>query len=334
MIVLSHRGYWKAPAERNTEAAFRRSFALGFGTETDVRDAAGTLVISHDPPAGGEMTLDALLALRAEYAGPGRPLPLALNVKSDGLYPQLKAALDRHAVPPGAHFVFDMSVPDALGYLRHGVRAFTRQSEYEPDPAFYDRAAGVWVDCFHGDWVDAATIARHLDAGKQVCLVSPDLHKRPAADEWARLAAMPVAARAGVMICTDDPEGAAAAFAAAGPGNAPAGPPAPVIRSYKLADMTRGWFVGDFAPTLLRTGLFEVACQHYRAGDHEARHTHRVATEITLIAVGRARMDGVEYAAGDIVVIPPGGATDFRAVEDTTTVVVKVPSVRGDKYPA
>ena len=59
-----------------------------------------------------------------------------------------------------------------------------------------------------------------------------------------------------------------------------------------------------------------------------------MAREITLIASGRATMNGIEYVAGDIVEIPPGEATDFRAIEDTVTMVVKVPSVAGDKYPA
>lgn len=213
MIVLSHRGYWKEAAEKNREVAFRRSFELGFGTETDIRDAGGRLVISHDPPAGGELTLDELLQIRGEYVRPDRPLPLALNVKADGLYPMLQQTLQRHGLPSEHYFVFDMSVPDALGYLKHGLRAFTRQSELETSPSFYEQAAGVWVDCFYGDWVDEATLARHLDAGKQVALVSPDLHKRAYEAEWSRLAAMSVSRREGIMICTDDPERARQVFA-------------------------------------------------------------------------------------------------------------------------
>ena len=38
MQVISHRGYWKAASEKNTQTAFKRSFSLGYGTETDVRD--------------------------------------------------------------------------------------------------------------------------------------------------------------------------------------------------------------------------------------------------------------------------------------------------------
>lgn len=48
MIVLSHRGYWKNSLEKNKFVAFERSFSMGFGTETDIRDFNGELVISHD----------------------------------------------------------------------------------------------------------------------------------------------------------------------------------------------------------------------------------------------------------------------------------------------
>jgi len=105
------------------------------------------------------------------------------------------------------------------------------------------------------------------------------------------------------------------------------------VQDQKLKDMVRGWFVGGFEPTAFHTNACEVACKIYSAGDSEGRHYHKISTEITLIVTGRVRMNGVERNAGDIVLIPPFEATDFEAVEDTTTVVVKVPSSTDDKYP-
>lgn len=99
-----------------------------------------------------------------------------------------------------------------------------------------------------------------------------------------------------------------------------------------LADMVGGWIVGDFEPACIRSTACEVACKHYAAGAVEAAHVHRIATELTLIASGRATMNGRTYGAGDIIVLEPGEATDFRTLEPTTTVVVKMPSVAGDKY--
>ena len=48
MEIISHRGYWFKNSEKNSDLAFRRSFSLSFGTETDIRDFDGELVISHD----------------------------------------------------------------------------------------------------------------------------------------------------------------------------------------------------------------------------------------------------------------------------------------------
>lgn len=90
--------------------------------------------------------------------------------------------------------------------------------------------------------------------------------------------------------------------------------------------------MGDFEPVMLRSPGFEVAVQEYAAGDQEPWHMHKVATEMTVIVRGRVRMNGVEFRAGDIIVIQPGSGTDFEVIEDTVTTVVKIPSVRGDKY--
>ncbi|MDL2424711.1 phosphodiesterase, partial [Pseudomonas sp. BAgro211] len=91
--------------ERHLKIAFDRSFDLGFGTETDVRDVAGRLVISNDMPSGEEMSLDDLLRIMA-----GRNLPLAMNIKADGLCEPLKATFEAHG--HSNWFVFDMAVPD------------------------------------------------------------------------------------------------------------------------------------------------------------------------------------------------------------------------------
>src|SRR5262249_53276763 len=91
-------------------------------------------------------------------------------------------------------------------------------------------------------------------------------------------------------------------------------PPSPAQRGGMRMDrrdgMTGGWFVGDFEPTLYRTGEVEVAVKSYAAGDHEPRHHHRIATELTAIVAGRARMDGRELVPGDIVTLTPGQSSD------------------------
>ncbi|OGR64997.1 MAG: hypothetical protein A2X31_07500 [Elusimicrobia bacterium GWB2_63_22] len=106
------------------------------------------------------------------------------------------------------------------------------------------------------------------------------------------------------------------------------------MKTGKLAEMKGGWFVGDFDPVCLKAKEAEAACKYYKAGDKEGKHVHRIATEVTVIASGKVKMNGHLLGAGDIIVLSPGEASDFQAIEDTITMVVKFPSVMGDKYPA
>jgi quercetin dioxygenase-like cupin family protein len=94
----------------------------------------------------------------------------------------------------------------------------------------------------------------------------------------------------------------------------------------------RGWFVGQFEKAVFKTNACEVAYQENFAGEYCAPHTHRIATEINLITRGRVIMSGQEFGAGDIIIMEPGDVCECRYLEDTYTVVVKVPGVLDDKY--
>jgi len=103
------------------------------------------------------------------------------------------------------------------------------------------------------------------------------------------------------------------------------------LERHRLENFVRGWFVGNFQPTLMSSDAVEVGIKHYRAGDREAAHHHKVATELTAVVSGRVRMSGEEFGAGEIVRIPAGSSTDFMALTDAITVVVKMPCVSGEK---
>ena len=96
--------------------------------------------------------------------------------------------------------------------------------------------------------------------------------------------------------------------------------------------MVKGWFVGNFKPAAFLTKDVEVAVKKYKAGEYESAHYHKIATEITVIIDGEVRMNGVSYNSGDIIVIEANRTTDFLAVTDVTTTVVKYPGANNDKY--
>lgn len=99
-----------------------------------------------------------------------------------------------------------------------------------------------------------------------------------------------------------------------------------------LSSMKGGWFIGNFEPSLLKTNDCEVAVKSYKKGDKEGKHYHKIATEYTVVVKGKVRMFGNVYEEGDIIVVEPGDATDFEALEDAMNVVVKIPGANNDKY--
>jgi hypothetical protein len=104
------------------------------------------------------------------------------------------------------------------------------------------------------------------------------------------------------------------------------------MRTEALAQMVNGWFIGAFNPTAFATSAVEVGVKEYARGSVEPRHYHRIATEVTAVISGCVKMNGQLIGAGTVVVIEPLESTDFEAIEDSVTVVVKIPGALDDKY--
>lgn len=179
MKFLAHRGWWLSAEEKNTEVAFRRAFAEGFGVETDLRDYCGCIVISHDVPQEKVMTFEEFMLLTNDY---DNNLVLALNIKSDGLQSLVRDAVGDHK----SYFCFDMSVPDSLGYFKQKLKFFSRKSDIE-SPSLYEQSQGVWLDCFYENKLDLASLEKYLFEDKFVALVSPELHGFEYTSYWAQL---------------------------------------------------------------------------------------------------------------------------------------------------
>lgn len=201
MKILSHRGLWYKEEEKNQPVAFSRSFDKQFGTETDIRDLNGELVVSHDPPVSGVLSAEDFFGIYQKF---NQKFTLALNIKSDGLQERLLELLKKYEIEN--YFVFDMSIPDSLGYLKNDINMYSRQSEYEPVPAFYEKVKGIWIDCFEGDWSDLDTIKEHLSNNKHICFVSPDLHKRDHQLFWNWIRGNQLDGNEKISLCTDFPE--------------------------------------------------------------------------------------------------------------------------------
>lgn len=100
----------------------------------------------------------------------------------------------------------------------------------------------------------------------------------------------------------------------------------------KLSDFTRGWLVGDFDPSLIRTKDIEVAVQEYKEGDVERPHIHKEAIEYNLVIEGLVSFNDRLFGEDDIAVIEKGEESRFKAITDAKVLVIKTPSLIGDKY--
>lgn len=104
------------------------------------------------------------------------------------------------------------------------------------------------------------------------------------------------------------------------------------LEKYNLDEMFKGWFIGNFEPSLFKTNDVEIGVKKYKEGEFENSHFHKIATEFTVIISGVVEMNGVQYFENDIIKIIPGVSTNFKAITDVVTVVVKLPGANNDKY--
>ena len=109
------------------------------------------------------------------------------------------------------------------------------------------------------------------------------------------------------------------------------------MRKTRLEEFTRGWFIGDFEPAILRTKDFEVGILTHAKGEYWAPHYHKIAIEYNVLLEGKML---IELENGLIVYLNPGDVFAFERgevsapsfLEDCKVLVIKVPSAIGDKY--
>lgn len=190
-LICSHRVNWAARLEELDPR---------FGVEIDLRSEGGELVLEHDPFTDGERFEDWLRSYRHAF--------IVVNIKEEGLEPRIIEALDGAGVRSWAFL--DQSFPFLVKLLRgHDTRTMVRVSEYESIEtalALPVRPEWVWVDSFTGEWPDAPTLRRLVEAGFRLMLVSPELQGRDLEKEFDAISARWTDAGVGLDgVCTKQP---------------------------------------------------------------------------------------------------------------------------------
>jgi quercetin dioxygenase-like cupin family protein len=100
----------------------------------------------------------------------------------------------------------------------------------------------------------------------------------------------------------------------------------------KMETMMGGWFIGNFEPSAYKTDQFEVCYKHHLKGEKWETHYHKEGTEINYLVNGKMIIQNKELNTGDIFILKPYEIADPIFIEDCTVLIVKTPSVSGDKY--
>lgn len=99
-----------------------------------------------------------------------------------------------------------------------------------------------------------------------------------------------------------------------------------------ISDFKKGWFVGDFDPSIFRNPFFELAHQKHPAGYKTPKHFHKVTTELTYIVKGKMRVEDQILSDGCMIVYEKGEIADSEVIEDVDIIVLRYPSIPTDKY--
>ena len=104
------------------------------------------------------------------------------------------------------------------------------------------------------------------------------------------------------------------------------------MQKHRIEDFKGGWFVGNFTPTSYSTDQFEVCFKKHEKGEAWPTHYHKKSHEINLLVKGKMQIQDQILVEGDIFIFSPYEIADPVFLEDCEVLIVKTPSVPGDKY--
>lgn len=103
------------------------------------------------------------------------------------------------------------------------------------------------------------------------------------------------------------------------------------MRIIPLSEFTRGWFIGDFEPSVLKTSKFEVGVFKHSKGEDWPTHYHQYHTEYNVLVTGKMSIYGTIIEPESVFVVPKKSIVKPVFLEDCVIVCVKSPSIPGDK---
>jgi hypothetical protein len=101
-----------------------------------------------------------------------------------------------------------------------------------------------------------------------------------------------------------------------------------------INDYVKGWFVGDFNPSLFKNPFFEIGHHKHKRGEETFPHFHKVTTELNYIVRGELIASGKHLKEGDMWTYEKNEVSAVEFLTDVELIVIRWPSIPSDKYEA
>jgi len=99
----------------------------------------------------------------------------------------------------------------------------------------------------------------------------------------------------------------------------------------RIENYIRGWFIGNFEPSILKTKEFEVAIISHHKDEKIPLHYHSELEEYNVLLSGSMIVNNETLSEGDIFVLVRKEVVDVTVLEDSKVLCIKVPSIPEDK---
>ena len=103
-------------------------------------------------------------------------------------------------------------------------------------------------------------------------------------------------------------------------------------KKWFLNEFVRGWFIGNFEPSIVKTEKYEVALLTHNKDEKWDFHYHQLADETNFLLEGRMLINERLVEKGSLFIIQKNQLTCPIFLENCKILCIKVPSVPSDKY--
>lgn len=108
-------------------------------------------------------------------------------------------------------------------------------------------------------------------------------------------------------------------------------PPGQSYRDVPIDRYMRGWLIGNFEPSIVKTPDYEIGLLTHGKGEQWGFHYHKDTIEFNILLSGHFLLNNIPISAGTVFVINKNIIACPKFLEQCKILCVKIPSVPGDK---